>query len=119
MQDETETNLGSMNRNRRQLIRIRASNELDKKRESLATPSREENFSRQMDSRRGASRNSRQAMKPTVNWVRGKTISGSLQEMFEGDFQPINLGGLGGLDGANVEDGEKAHRDWPNPDHFR
>jgi ribosomal protein L4 len=78
MQDESDFNGLNFGKNKRQLIRIRGSNELDKKRESLLTPSREENnFSRNMNSRRAASRNSRQAMKPTVNWVRGgKRLAG-------------------------------------------
>jgi hypothetical protein len=120
MQEESELTGATFGRNRRQLIRIRGSNEQEKKRESLATPSREEHTaSRNMNSRRAASRNSRQAMKPTVNWVRGKTITGSLQEMFEGDFQPVNLRELGIFDGAYADEKEKVQHEWPNPDHFR
>lgn len=120
MQDESEFKGPNFARQKRQLIRIRGSNDLDRKRDSLATPSREENcMSRNMDSRREASRNSRQAVKPTVNWVRGRTITGSLQEIFEGDFQPVNIKELGILDGANVDNEEKPQKEWPNPDHFR
>lgn len=120
MDRHSALNAGSFNKAKRQVIRIRGSNELDRKRDGLMTPSRAENsYSRNMDSRRGLSRNSKQPAKPTVNWVRGKTISGSLQEMFEGNFQPINLRELGILDGANPELEGDSKVDLPNPDHFR
>ena len=120
MDGHPELNAGNFSRGKRQVIRIRGSNEMERKRECLMTPSRVENsYSRNMESRRGLSRNSRQAAKPTVNWRRGKIISGSLQGMFEGNFQPINLKDLGILDGANPDKEGERKKDLPNPDHFR
>ena len=106
-------------RNRRRVIRIRESSELDRRQEAQ-TPSREESCrSRQLDSRRGLSRNSRLATKPPVVWLKGKAAGGSLQEMLQGDFKSINFNELEQMEGdQDVEEGlVQAYN--PNPDEYR
>lgn len=119
MSSPTDPREHQQSRNRRRVIRIRESSEADKRQETQ-TPSREESCrSRQLDSRRGLSRNSRQPTKPPVVWLKGKTVSGSLQEMMGGDFKSVNFSELGRMDGDEDAEGGLAQGYTPNPDEFR
>ena len=101
------------------MIRIRESSEVDKRQEGQ-TPSREESCrSRQLDSRRGLSRNSRQPTMPPVAWLKGKTVSGSLNELIEGDFKSVNFNEFGCMDGDRETGQDAAEGYNPNPDEFR
>lgn len=107
---------------KRQLIRVKGATERDMRTE-ISTPNREDQlFSRTKDSRRGMSRNSRQANKPQVSWLKGKTSgANSLHEMFEGDFKSINLALGDETDPSQPQEDHVAtnHRYFPNPDEFR
>jgi hypothetical protein len=107
-------------KNKRQVIRLRGSSEFERKGGDGQSPSREENcHSRQMNSRRGGSRNSQQPPKVTVSWMKNKVAGGSLQDIFEGDFKPIDLNGVGNLDGADTGEPDSGEHYKPNPDQFR
>jgi hypothetical protein len=107
---------------KRPLIRIKGATEREM-RADISTPNREDQlFSRNKDSRRGLSRNSRQTNKPQVSWLKGKTSgANSLHEMFEGDFKSINLA-LGDDPDTNIPQDDQnpgIQRYFHNPDEFR
>lgn len=107
---------------KRQLIRVKGATEREM-RADISTPNREDQlFSRNKDSRRGMSRNSRQATKAQVSWLKGKTSgANSLHEMFEGDFKSINLALGDDADPLQSPEDPSAtnQRYFPNPDEFR
>ena len=107
-------------KNRRHFIRVRGSSELERK-QAGQTPLRdEESRGRVMDSRRGLSRQSRQAARPTVNWMSGKTVGASLQEMLGGDFKSINFNDVENIKGDDGNSGKKGEELYnPNPDEYR
>lgn len=51
--------------------------------------------------------------------MKGKTIGNSLQEVFAGDFKPVDFNGVGLMDGAYADELDKATRYKPNPDEYR
>lgn len=118
--NKTEHGRFTFGMNKRMILRSKLSNEGEPRPEGPGPTQDENSYSRNIDSRRGVSRNSRQSnSKQVVNWLKGKTIGTCLQDLVGGDFQPINLSSVSGMDGVYQYKDSMIDNYTPNPDEYR